>query len=127
MQQDYHPDDVKGKGEPAFSIERRLKDRNNGQDPVDDTTYIELVERPKRMSHDFGASGSRTGSPILTGSPTTVPSTGETSGSQVPGQERYGEWEQGRKASRSGSKRLSVDLKRRIGSLRRKEKHVDDE
>lgn len=108
--QDYHPDDVKGKGEPAFSIERRLKASHNGQDPInDDGTYIELVERPRKSSHQYY--GTATGA--------DAEASAASSSARDGG---YVEWERTGGVGRSGSvtKRLSVDLKRRIGSLRRR-------
>lgn len=126
--QDYHPDDLKGKGEPAYSIERSLKEhnRNGDHDPVPtDATYIELLDRPRRRqsegitksapgvseSETHGANGNGESSAIASSSfnaakPLRHTGTGES----------YAEWEQGRRGSHG---LLSEGIKRRIGSIRK--------
>jgi hypothetical protein len=54
---DYHPDDVKGKGEPSYSIEKALKDhknrRGNGGDPGHRTRAsqeFELTSLPREAN-----------------------------------------------------------------------------
>jgi len=90
----YHPDDIKGKGEPSYSIEKQLKDHriSGPRDGEDATTQgIELQSR------------------TMNGSSAYQP-------------ESYGLDDQ-RRMDRKGSvgKRLSGSIKRRIGSIRNRD------
>ena len=89
----YHPDDLKGKGEPSYSIEKALKDHEALQKRHGSgDREIELAERPK---------------------PAQEPNVAATSG------QSYGEWERERRGSHA--RKVSDGLKRRVGSLRKKE------
>jgi hypothetical protein len=44
--QDYHPDDLKGKGEPSYTIEKALKDHKTIGD-----TGIEMKSRRRSVGH----------------------------------------------------------------------------
>jgi len=101
--QKYHPDDIKGKGEPSYSIEKALKEHklHDGEDETGgryrsrsdaaQTTGIEMTDRP-RASHEH---------------PHRME--GEDSWNDAPEAVR-----------RSNSKRLSGGLKKLGGSLRRR-------
>jgi hypothetical protein len=61
----YHPDDIKGKGEPSYSIEKALKDHKT--DNADGSgkghgksasQEIELISRPKQSGDQAQTSGS---------------------------------------------------------------------
>lgn len=89
----YHPDDLKGKGEPSYSIEKALKDHDEAAKRHGSSDKeLELVERPK---------------------PAGEPEIGAASG------QNYGEWETGRRSSHAH--KLSDGIKRRVGSLRKKD------
>lgn len=102
-QQEYRDDDLEGRGEPAFSLAKDLRNhsRKSSLSP-EGHGAIELVERPKHDNRD----------PV------------EIAG----GQQKYSEWEQERRnsgeASASGlsghSRSISGALKSRLGSLRRR-------
>ena len=94
----YHPDDLKGKGEPSYSIEKALKEHeekkktyggNNGE--------FELAERPRPRDE-----------------PEVANTTGITNQS-------YGEWERQRSGSHGHAHKLSDSIRRRVGSLKRKD------
>jgi len=115
----YHPDDIKGKGEPSYSIEKALKDHKrssvDGQGRrISGNQEIEMTSRPRR-SYDV-----------------TQPNTGAFYESENP---TWGDTEQNRvagvnrsvsSASASGKeKRMSGGgLKRRFGSIKEKMKDV---
>lgn len=86
----YHPDDIKGKGEPSYSIEKALKDHKiSDEKPGEDG--IEM------KSHQRSTSGGG-----------AIASTGWDDGNAQIGR------------SGSISKRLSGGLKKRFGSLKKK-------
>lgn len=91
----YHPDDIKGKGEPSYSIEKALKEHKISDDKVNGhnspSEGIELKTRPRRSASSAAAVG------------------------EVQADE--GEGHLGR--SGSISKRLSGGLKKRFGSIKR--------
>lgn len=107
----YHPDDIKGKGEPSYSIEKALKDHKNGG--VDGgskghrtsaSQEIELTSRPSEAADQAQATGNA---------------------QQI---ERDGMWGDGkgrmRRSASAKEKRLSGGgLKKRFGSLK---KHVKE-
>lgn len=101
--QTYLPDDLKGKGEPSFSLDKALKDHDkasrrhgaNGQ-------TFELAERPRASSD-----------------------------SQKPIRneyQSYSDWEeQCRRGKSSGHNHsMSEGMKRRVGSLRRKDRQAQE-
>ncbi|KAF1992082.1 hypothetical protein K402DRAFT_443494 [Aulographum hederae CBS 113979] len=100
---EYHPDDIKGKGEPSYSIEKALKEHKihgdstpprsrAGSKTTADATGIEMTDRMPHNSrnHEHRMSG-------------------EDAWNDYDGQPR-----------RSNSKRLSGGLKSAFGSLRRR-------
>ncbi|KAI2614849.1 hypothetical protein GGR54DRAFT_320519 [Hypoxylon sp. NC1633] len=92
---DYHPNDLKGKGEPYYTIEEDMKKQKHVQNKsVDRTGAIEM----QPTSHATGRSGKA--------SNVTVRDRSASLGSAGP--------------SSPKSKRLSDGIKRRIGSIRRK-------
>lgn len=88
---EYKPDDVKGKGEPSYTIEKSLKDSNR-RSKGEENDGIEMTD-------GLGPGGSRPGS---SGVLAEVDATGASVG-----------------RSGSVSKRLSGGMKRRIGSIKR--------
>jgi len=92
LRQEYHPDDIKGKGEPSYSIDRALKEHKMYGDKgkPDD---IELQER-------------------------RVTTVGPNSHAEVPADRN----EDNSRTTRSGNnkKHSFGGLKKRIGSLRRR-------
>ena len=92
----YLPEDLKGKGEPSYSIEKALKEHDQLRPGYGgDDHEIELAERPK---------------------PTDEPNDAHASGAT------YGEWERERQRSSKHSRKVSDGIKRRVGSLQRKDK-----
>ncbi|MCJ1313054.1 hypothetical protein MMC25_006730 [Agyrium rufum] len=54
----YHPDDLKGKGEPSYTIEKQLKeDKQHRRGLSESAGAIELQSRPRSLSGNAGASG----------------------------------------------------------------------
>ncbi|KAM3505459.1 hypothetical protein MY11210_007956 [Beauveria gryllotalpidicola] len=102
---DYHPDDLKGKGEPSFSIERHLK-RGKGQqaEPGFEMESNPLMAKSLRRRR-------------------SLPS-GKASGAQAGG--GSGDEQQGLGRQNSTGRRISEGLKRRFGSLRRKKSPSPD-
>lgn len=45
-EQEYHPDDVHGQGEPSFSLDRALRAHTLNERNVDGQTGIEMSDRP---------------------------------------------------------------------------------
>ena len=106
----YLPEDVKGKGEPSYSVEKALKEHNASGPGKQTSGDIEMTSRPR---------SSRTGarrSPELyrhNSVGATDPSSHNTGwGDSEPGVSRTG-----------GSRRLSGGIKRRIGSIRKQFTH----
>ena len=92
--QKYHPDDIKGKGEPSYSIEKALKDH----------------KVQKRNAKVQGESGIE-----LTGRPRATSGTA----SEGVNEESYADWEAGVRRSNTTGRRPSV-RQRGVGSLRRR-------
>jgi len=95
---DYHPDDLKGKGEPSYSIEKALKDHKRAGDHrrVFSEGGIEMSSRPHRSSslHVAGSGN----------------------------EPRYSQWEGDLRRSDSAPKPGFVQ---RLGSLRRRKGHSE--
>ena len=99
-EQNYLPDDLKGKGEPSYSLDKALKDhdrasrhlRANGQ-------AFELAERPRAVSEPQ---------------------------KNINDSQRYSDWEEERRRVQSSSHRYKVSdgLKRRAGSPRKKDRRA---
>ncbi|KAH8204954.1 hypothetical protein TruAng_000837 [Truncatella angustata] len=98
----YHPDDLKGKGEPSFTIERQLKERNRVEGDFGTGIY--------EMQPGVGSAKGENANITVRQRPTSSagPSSPIATGSGV-------------NRSNTTGKRLSDGLKRRIGSLRRKD------
>ncbi|KAL8682091.1 MAG: hypothetical protein Q9224_006806, partial [Gallowayella concinna] len=110
----YLPEDLKGKGEPSYSIEKALKEhKHNAKDHrrvmSEGQPAYEMVPQTPRMeqrpglqarSSSYGNSNAKAG---------------------VEGQQRYSEWEREREMQRNGSGSGSAGLRKRFGSLRRKD------
>lgn len=94
---DYHPSDLKGKGEPSYSLEEKQKEKDRlAQHPSDQSGY----EMQPTAAHATGTN-SKNGS--------------------VLSRERSGSLDSaGPSTSTARGKRLSDGIKRRIGSIRRK-------
>lgn len=89
----YHPNDLKGKGEPSYSIEKALKEHEAAKERhgAGDKEF-ELAERPR---------------------PTEEVNVAAASG------QNYGDWERERRSGHTH--KLSDGIKRRVGSLRKKD------
>jgi hypothetical protein len=105
--QRYHPDDLKGKGEPSYTLERDLKLKKGllhpGQQPGD-------LEMQPRTSMRLGGTRQRSVSNAE----------GAAAASSGFYRDELGESAEGIGRSNSTGKRLSEGLKRRFGSIRRK-------
>ncbi|OAA62287.1 Pal1 cell morphology [Cordyceps fumosorosea ARSEF 2679] len=99
---DYHPDDLKGKGEPSYTIERDLKKNSKDRRPGDEDA-IEMESNPLMAKS-------------LRRRKSVPAATGASSGAQPA----EGEAEHGLNRHNSAGHRISEGLKRRFGSLRRK-------
>lgn len=105
----YHPDDIKGKGEPSYSIEKALKEHTIRDEKVAENG-IEMKSHPRdtRGGHNREPSGSGAGGAIG-----AIATTG---------------WDDGEaqvNRSSSISKRLSGGLKKRFGSIKRNNKDTE--
>ncbi|KAL8809739.1 MAG: hypothetical protein Q9200_003157 [Gallowayella weberi] len=110
----YLPEDLKGKGEPSYSIEKSLKQhKQNAKDHrrvmSEGQPAYEMVPQTPRVEQRPGlqARSSSFGNP--------------NANAGVDGQQSYSEWERERGMQRSGSGSGSGGLRKRFGSLRRKD------
>lgn len=98
---EYHPDDIKGQGEPAYSIERRMKQHNLDSKYGVDNHFEEEPESIEMQSPTQSQTRNRAGSK------------GDAITSSYADNSNSTELGAGRRESLGGK------LKRRIGSLRR--------
>ncbi|KAL3422161.1 hypothetical protein PVAG01_06317 [Phlyctema vagabunda] len=116
----YHPDDLKGKGEPSFTIERALKEqkRHDHRRVLSDGNSAYEMQAPRSRSSGGGArghSGSVSGDYL---SP-------EHAANRVSGNDMsYAEYEGDMQRRQSTGGKLG-GLKKRLGSLRRKARTND--
>lgn len=106
----YHPDDIKGKGEPSYSIEKALKEHKIHDEKISS----EGIEMKTQQPHGRSPSGAISHSREPSGGG-AIASTG---------------WDDGEgQVHRSGSigKRLSGGLKKRFGSIKRSHNTKDGE
>jgi hypothetical protein len=94
----YHPDDLKGKGEPSYTIERDAK-KMKGKDGYLRPDGIEMMVPQRQRSYSNAAA--------------------ESSSLRVPGGYEASD-NSGINRSNTTGKKLSEGLKRRFGSMRRK-------
>ncbi|ATY62616.1 Pal1 cell morphology [Cordyceps militaris] len=95
---DYHPNDLKGKGEPSYSIERHLKKDKGADDAIEMESNPLMAKSLRRKSVSGGTSSSA----------------------------HTGAEEQSLGRQNSTGHRISEGLKRRFGSLRRKKSASPD-
>lgn len=97
--QEYHPDDLKGKGEPSYSIELALKQhqRNDHRRELDGDSAYEMTARARPSS-----SGARDGEKPM--------------GPQVP----YRDWQGDIRRSNTTGRSVGQGLKSKLGSLRKR-------
>jgi hypothetical protein len=103
--QQYHPDDLKGKGEPSFTVERDLKKEKGHRQFLSEADAYEMrpgSNRSWRGTSNHQRSSSQTGEGISSGATYTATANGDL-----------------RRSNTTGNK-ISEGLKRRFGSLRRK-------
>lgn len=96
--QPYHPDDLKGKGEPSYTIERDSKKMKGRQHLHPDS--IEMTAPRRHRSYSNNAA--------------------ESSSLRVPGQTEAGSSGLHRSNTTGKNNKLSEGLKKRFGSMRRK-------
>lgn len=133
---DYLPEDLKGKGEPSYSIEEDLKKRKaaakHQRHVSENGNEFELAERPRqsdrsthgkptdrlrrRSGDDLAARRSSDTAPRRLAK---SPADGRAEAATTSRQQRYGDWETERRHSRE--KNLSGEIKRRFGSLSKKD------
>lgn len=122
--QDYHPDDLKGKGEPSYTYERKEKEkeqrRRSGQDGAGVYEMLPTSSTPRsrpglkndnvvrQRSFSSGAQGAAGPSNVTTADPFDDGNQGVTNHSSI-------------RRNHTTGKKLSEGLKRRFGSLRRKD------
>lgn len=164
--QTYLPEDLKGKGEPSYSLEKQIKDHKQASQNGTNGHSVELADRSRRTSDDRRRNSRLSGSTrrsedygyasrdpfrdragagddVAAGangdgdengiahlrehspqerSPREVETMSRAGSASGSGQ-RYGDWERERGHRRDGSGSAGLEgLKRRIGSLRRKDK-----
>lgn len=115
--QDYHPDDIKGKGEPYFTIDRALKDhKKTSHRRIMSEGGIELTDRRRSSSNPWApARGSH------------LKSASGVDAHDVSGinEEPYSEWSEAsaiRRSNTTGKHTSSMAgaIKSRFGSLRKR-------
>lgn len=110
--QKYHPNDLKGKGEPSFTVEKALKDhKHNTHRRImsDGDSGYELQVRSRPIDpRQRSASGSGA----------DVANAGTSSSSAAKTAGNYADFESGMR--RSNSHKIGEGLKKRFGSIRRK-------
>jgi hypothetical protein len=136
--QPYHPDDLKGKGEPSYSIEKALKENKNGKLRKHSSSFSHGAARP--MSYEMESRNGRNNgiqAPLLQSKGATSSvrrksfSQGSATGASAWGTgadldpvdpNRLGVPSDGSGLGRSSSTshRFADGIKRRFGSLRRK-------
>lgn len=119
MSQPYHPDDLKGKGEPSYTYEKDLKEerarlRKSGIRDGARVGDFEMQPQAGGTRKDRGAGvRQRSVSSAAGGRPASPPPANATSSSSGIGR------------SNTTGKRLSDGLKRRFGSIRRRKDSED--
>ncbi|KAI0021098.1 hypothetical protein F4780DRAFT_299137 [Xylariomycetidae sp. FL0641] len=114
----YHPDDLKGKGEPSYTIERRLKEqeaaaRGHHARGLGGTQLYEMQPSPTKAHYSPAANGAKDHRPADVVS---------VSGAAGPSDDYY----YGRSRSGSAPKKIAEGIKRRIGSIRRSKRDADE-
>jgi len=130
----YHPDDLKGKGEPSYTVERDLKDQKHKLRKRRDSlnsNAVELQENPRMngnsqrknagvMVRQRSVSSAAAGQP----GPSTSGPTSPRSPDAVDDYS-YSKSTDLQRRNTTGN-RFTQGLKRRFGSLRRKVNHADE-
>lgn len=135
--QQYHPDDLKGKGEPSYSIEKAMKENNNGKLRKHSSSFSHGAARP--MAYEMESRNGRNDGatePLMASKGGATSSTrrksfsqGSASGAWGSGADldtvdpnRLGVPSDGSGLGRSSSTshRFADGIMRRFGSLRRK-------
>lgn len=144
----YHPDDLKGKGEPSYTIEKQLKDhktasrRTRGYSHGDYSSSkkegegASMIEMQPRSSHHLEVPGSHSGlmgdqkdgnARVRQRSVSNAAATGYGGQNQNDYYEIGGESSSaggGMRRSNTTGKNIAQSLKRRLGSIRRKREEV---
>jgi hypothetical protein len=107
----YLPEDLKGKGEPSFTIEKALKEHK-----LSDHRRVLSDGNSYEMQPQNGSSS--TSQRSASGSNAEIISNGEPSGNAM----RYSDFEGEVRRSNTTGRRVGEGLKRRFGSLRRSKK-----
>lgn len=122
--QKYHPDDLKGKGEPSYSIEKALKEHSskshrravsdtNGSSAYELQTSVNTHLSPSYQSRQQ-VQRQRSSSNTLDGYEQRPSTSGRPSGAALS----YADYETGMRRSHSTGKNVGEGLMRRFGSLR---------
>ncbi|KAK2003919.1 hypothetical protein LX36DRAFT_706749 [Colletotrichum falcatum] len=108
----YHPDDLKGKGEPSYTYERDLKEKKRLRKASLGNSPAEFEMRPGVNAHSRKENG-----PMIRQRSLSIAADGRPGPSDVrSGQSNSADV----RRQNSTGKRLSEGLKRRFGSIRRK-------
>jgi len=90
----YLPEDLKGKGEPSYSIEKALKDHKaHNRSVSDDSSAIEMTSRPRSSGNGLLSTNNA---------------------------QNYSEWEGDIRRSNTTGRNITGRLSKRLGSLRRR-------
>ncbi|CAJ2500098.1 Uu.00g029510.m01.CDS01 [Anthostomella pinea] len=119
----YHPDDLKGKGEPSYTIERDLKERKRHQKSMssgtngngNNTAVYEMQPTGHRREDSSTSTGKDGG--VATVRQRRYSTDSAAAGPSSPPSASVG------RSNTSSGKRLSGGLKQRFGSIRRHHKH----
>ncbi|TVY78386.1 hypothetical protein LSUE1_G006622, partial [Lachnellula suecica] len=111
----YHPDDLKGKGEPSYTIEKSLKDHKHSSHrrvtSEGDNSYE--MQPQSRLQPRPTTSRQRSGNNADLGGPSKT-------------MQRYSDFEGDMRRSNSTGQRIGDGLKKRFGSLRRSKKNTTE-
>ena len=112
--QTYLPEDLKGKGEPSYSIEKALKEHKRSNHGRNASTGIEMTSPRTPQSPRYRDSVGENAT-----SPRSIESMEPSSRPASDGQ-KYSDWESSLRRNGSG-KGAGGSIRRRFGSLRRKD------
>lgn len=117
--QKYHPDDLKGKGEPSFTYDRDKKDQEARAAGLSRTEY-EMQSSPLMGSHRSSRRARASTYGGEASAPVTVAAAPEGSSSGVNKPSEQTEVSVASVGRRNSTHKISDGLKRRFGSLRRR-------
>lgn len=118
--QQYHPDDLKGKGEPNFTRDRKEKEARGAATTTTGTNEIEMQSSPLMGNRGKGRARSATHGGEASAPMIVAPAAEASASGANVGKDPEVQTTEVGVGRRSSTHRISDGLKRRFGSLRRK-------